>query len=242
MCGFSGLLTANRSHPQAAEWKSRFADAAQRIAHRGNDDSRFLNFQSVSLHHFRLAFQDLESGRQPMLSKDGATAITFNGEIYNHLELRKELEKKYGNLSWRTYSDTETILEGWLLDGTSFIDRLEGEFAFVISRTDGSEWMAARDYFGVKPLFLALADINTRIFSDARPSYTLHSSLVSFASEMKALPNKKAGIAMAHCDNLSVCSNRFVHRLKTLSSVLRVVEFLQQSNPTAMNRLLIELT
>ena len=192
MCGFSGLLTANRSHPQAAEWKSRFADAAQRIAHRGNDDSRFLNFQSVSLHHFRLAFQDLESGRQPMLSKDGATAITFNGEIYNHLELRKELEKKYGNLSWRTYSDTETILEGWLLDGTSFIDRLEGEFAFVISRTDGSEWMAARDYFGVKPLFLALADINTRIFSDARPSYTLHSSLVSFASEMKALPNKKS--------------------------------------------------
>lgn len=93
MCGFSGLLTANHSHPQSAGWKEHFASAARKIAHRGTDDERMISFNAVSLHHFRLAFQDVESGRQPMLSKDGRLAITFNGEIYNHLELRRGLEK-----------------------------------------------------------------------------------------------------------------------------------------------------
>lgn len=191
MCGFSGLVAANRSHPLAKEWSNRFADSARKISHRGQDDSRFVNFNSVSLHHFRLAFQDLESGRQPMLSRDGQYAITFNGEIYNHHELRSELNKKYGHLNWRTHSDTETILEGWIKEGANFFDKLEGEFVFVIVRTDGSEWHAARDHFGVKPLFFALADCNTRMFSQAQESYTFESGLISFASEIKALPAKK---------------------------------------------------
>lgn len=191
MCGFSGLLTANRNHSLASEWKEKFAEAAQRIAHRGNDEARLVQFADVSLHHFRLAFQDIESGRQPMLSADGRLAITFNGEIYNHFELRKILEKKHGKREWRTLSDTETIVEGWALEGNAFADQLEGEFAFVIVRTDGSECFAARDTFGVKPLFIALADCNTRMFSCARPIYQLQSPVIAFASEMKALPCKK---------------------------------------------------
>jgi asparagine synthase (glutamine-hydrolysing) len=191
MCGFSGLLVGNRSNPQSAEWESRFAEAAQKIAHRGTDDNRLIKYTSLLLNHFRLAFQDLESGRQPMLSRDGAHAITFNGEIYNHLELRKELENRHGEISWRTHSDTETLLEGWLREGAGFVDKLEGEFAFVVSRTDGSECFAARDHFGVKPLFFALAETNTRMFSDARATYTCTTPLLAFASEMKALPAKK---------------------------------------------------
>ncbi|MEN9529776.1 MAG: hypothetical protein RI932_1649 [Pseudomonadota bacterium] len=192
MCGFSGLLIGNSSHSQAAEWEARFAETAQKIAHRGTDDNRLLKFNSVMLNHFRLAFQDLESGRQPMLSRDGAHAITFNGEIYNHLELRTELESRHGSIDWRTHSDTETLLEGWLREGSGFIEKLEGEFALVISRTDGSECFAARDHFGVKPLFFALADINTRMFSDARGHYSCNTPILAFASEMKALPNKKS--------------------------------------------------
>lgn len=191
MCGFSGLIAANHSHPEAQGWKNHFAEAASRISHRGSDDARMVTFSSVHLHHFRLAFQDLEAGRQPMLSVDGKFAITFNGEIYNHHELRMQLARAHGEIDWRTTSDTETILRGWILEGDSFTDRLEGEFAFVIVRTDGSEFFAARDHFGVKPLFFALTDVNTRMFSDARGHYFVESGLLAFASEMKALPGKK---------------------------------------------------
>jgi asparagine synthase (glutamine-hydrolysing) len=191
MCGFSGLITANHTHPEAQGWKNHFAEAARKISHRGTDDARMVSFSSVSLHHFRLAFQDLEAGRQPMMSGDGKFAITFNGEIYNHHELREQLASTHGNIAWRTTSDTETILQGWLLEGDAFANKLEGEFAFVIVRTDGGEFFAARDHFGVKPLFFALADVNTRLFSDARTHYFVESGLVAFASEMKALPGKK---------------------------------------------------
>ncbi|NBW80913.1 hypothetical protein EBR21_04085 [bacterium] len=191
MCGFSGLITANHTHPEAPGWKAHFAEASRTIAHRGTDDARMVSFSSVSLHHFRLAFQDLEAGRQPMLSVDGKFAITFNGEIYNHHELRQQLSDTHGDINWRTESDTETILLGWILEGDSFADKLEGEFAFVIVRTDGSEFFAARDHFGVKPLFFALTDVNTRLFSDARAHYLIESGLIAFASEMKALPGRK---------------------------------------------------
>lgn len=192
MCGFSGLVVAQHSHAAADEWKSRFRAAAQKIAHRGTDDHRLIQFSSLFLHHFRLAFQDLEAGRQPMLSSDGSYAITFNGEVYNHLELRKSLEQKHQNIHWKTLSDTETILQGWLCEGEDFFDRLDGEFAFVISKSDGSEWIARRDFFGVKPLFFQFAEVNTRVFSIAKNSYNIESALVSFSSEIKGLPAKKS--------------------------------------------------
>ncbi|NBX17337.1 MAG: hypothetical protein EBR09_08225 [Proteobacteria bacterium] len=191
MCGFSGLLTADHKHPRAAERTGRFDATAERISHRGSDDARMVKFNGVALNHFRLAFQDIESGRQPMISGDGQWAILFNGEIYNHHDLRAKIEKKYGRTAWRTTGDTETILEGWLLQGDSFADELEGEFAFVIVRTNGSSFFAARDHFGVKPLFFSFEDLNTRRFSSASDVYAFESPLVGFASEMKALPMPK---------------------------------------------------
>lgn len=191
MCGFSGIIVADHSHTSASEWKSRFQTAAQKISHRGSDDNRLIQFRSLFLNHFRLAFQDLEAGRQPMLSADGTFAITFNGEVYNHFELRKTLDKKHNSIHWKTLSDTETILQGWLLEGDQFFDLLDGEFAFVITKTDGSEWIARRDFFGVKPLFFQFANVNTRQFSIAQKSYSTRSSLVSFSSEIKALPGRK---------------------------------------------------
>lgn len=192
MCGFSGLIIAENSYTEAREWKSRFQASATRISHRGNDDSRLIQFRSLFLHHFRLAFQDIEAGRQPMLSPDGRFAITFNGEIYNHFDLRSSLDKKHGALPWKTLSDTETILQGWLHEGESFFDELDGEFAFVITRTDGSEWIARRDFFGVKPLFFQFAETNTRMFAIAQKSYAPKSPLVAFSSEIKGLPGRKS--------------------------------------------------
>ncbi|MEY2988990.1 MAG: hypothetical protein RJB13_2511 [Pseudomonadota bacterium] len=191
MCGFSGLIVAEHSHEAASEWKSRFQTAAKKISHRGSDDNRLIQFRSLFLHHFRLAFQDLAAGRQPMLSSDGCFAITFNGEVYNHFELRKELDKRHNSIHWKTLSDTETILQGWLLEGESFFEQLEGEFAFIIAKTDGSEWIARRDHFGVKPLFFQFANVNTRAFSIAQKKYSTQSALVSFSSEIKGLPGKK---------------------------------------------------
>lgn len=191
MCGFSGLLTANHQNPKSSVWKNQFSAASQKIAHRGTDDARLIHFGSLSLHHFRLAFQDIEAGRQPMMSNDGQWAITFNGEIYNHLALRRRLEDVHGPRAWRTHSDTETLLQGWLLEGETFVDSLEGEFAFVICRSDASTFFAARDNFGVKPLFLSLSGVNTRQFAIARSDYQIESDLIAFASEMKALPGEK---------------------------------------------------
>lgn len=191
MCGFSGLIIAHHAHSAAANWKSRFQAAAQRIAHRGSDDNRQIQFHSTYLNHFRLAFQDLESGRQPMLSANGQYAITFNGEIYNHFELREKLNKRVGDIHWKTLSDTETILLGWLHEGESFFQSLEGEFAFVIVKTDGSEWIACRDFYGVKPLFFQLAETNTRPFSIAQKKYAIKAPVVSFSSEMKGLAGEK---------------------------------------------------
>ncbi len=191
MCGFSGIFFCNESyrdqHPQGIDG---FRRAADRVAHRGDTDHRELLLSKIWLSHYRLAFQDVESGVQPMLSSDGKHVIVFNGEVYNHLALRNEIAAQSG-IAFKTRSDTETIIEGWKAFGEAFFERLEGEYAFVISSIDGDMLLAHRDRFGVKPLFLYCDRTDTQAFAVFQHSYDFTCSRIEFSSEIKGLASDK---------------------------------------------------
>jgi len=192
MCGFAGLLFANNQiKDQFSPGLSGFRHAASRIANRGDTDHQELINNTMWLSHYRLAFQDVSSGIQPMQSQDGLHVIIFNGELYNHLELRTQISKKTG-YQFKTRSDTETILQGWKVFGTQFFNQFDGEYAFVIVNLDGSGLIAHRDHFGVKPLFFSLADVNNRIFENYSSKYKFSVPRLEFASEIKGLASKKS--------------------------------------------------
>ncbi|MBK9593256.1 MAG: asparagine synthase (glutamine-hydrolyzing) [Crocinitomicaceae bacterium] len=141
------------------------------LIHRGPDgEGVWLNAtENVGLGHRRLAITDLSSlGHQPMISQDGRYVITFNGEIYNYIELREKL-KKEGHF-FRTENDTEVLLKLFQLKGPDCLQELDGMFAFAIWDNEASELFCARDRFGEKPFY-----------------YYHSEKAFYFASEMKAL-------------------------------------------------------
>ena len=192
MCGFSGIVfsseTPRNTFPNGIEG---FRRAADRVAHRGDTEHHELFLERIWLSHYRLAFQDVTSGAQPMLSGDGLHVIVFNGEVYNHLRLRADVTRQTG-VSFRTRSDTETILEGWKAFGPAFFDHLEGEYAFVILSVDGHEVTAHRDRFGVKPLFLFCDGVDTGAFARFSDSYSFDCTRIEFSSEVKGLCSPKS--------------------------------------------------
>ncbi|HXR94335.1 MAG TPA: asparagine synthetase B, partial [Rhizomicrobium sp.] len=100
----------------------------------------------------RLRIVDAAGGAQPVASFDRRLLISFNGEIYNHAELRRELEQS--GIAFRTKSDTEVLVNALQIWGASALKRLKGMYAFVVVDTETGEFLAARDPFGVKPLYL----------------------------------------------------------------------------------------
>src|SRR5215813_2545268 len=126
------------------------------VAHRGRDGSGWRVFETgvgpVALGHRRLSIIDLsDAALQPMSYADGRYWIVYNGEIYNYLELREELRAK-GHV-FRTQSDTEVLLAAFAHWGEAVLDRLVGMFAFVLWDCQTQIAFAARDHFGVKPLY-----------------------------------------------------------------------------------------
>lgn len=192
MCGFTGLIfSGTRIKEQFSPGLSDFRHAASRIASRGDTDYHEYINGNIWLSHYRLAFQDVDSGIQPMQSQDGKHIIVFNGEVYNHLQLRDQISNKTG-YQFRTRSDTETILQGWKVFGSDFFSRFDGEYAFVIVNLDGSGLVAHRDNFGVKPLFFRLADIDNRMFANHAAKYSFSASWLEFASEIKGLTSARS--------------------------------------------------
>ena len=160
MCGVVGLF-----HPLAPTVPDqamvrRMADA---IAHRGPDGDGFHVEPHLAFGHRRLAIVDLAGGAQPMETADGTAMITFNGEIYNHLALRAELEK--AGHRFRTRSDTESILVGWQHWGPGVVERLRGMFAFALWDRSKGELLVARDPLGEKPMHLAWLPDGTLAFA-----------------------------------------------------------------------------
>ena len=121
------------------------------IGHRGPDSQGCFEEQNIFLGHVRLSIQDLSDlGRQPMVDSSGRYVVIFNGEIYNHFEIRQKLSNKYNFLS---SSDTETLLYGYIEYGEEILKLLNGIFTFAIYDKIKKEVFIARDQFGVKPLY-----------------------------------------------------------------------------------------
>jgi asparagine synthase (glutamine-hydrolysing) len=152
MCGIAGIVNF-RGNPVELPELSRLTDL---LAHRGPDGAGnwFSAERNVALGHRRLAIIDPgPSGYQPMLSADGRYVITFNGEIYNFLELRRELEAQ--GAIFRTQSDTEVILAAWQTWQEGMLPRFNGMWALAIFDTHSKDLFLARDRFGIKPLLYA---------------------------------------------------------------------------------------
>ncbi|MFH9573833.1 asparagine synthase (glutamine-hydrolyzing) [Streptomyces sp. NPDC017454] len=165
MCGFVGFTDAGVGREDARATAEHMLAA---VAHRGPDGSDRLHRRGLTLAHCALTFTDPEHGTQPFVSASGATALVFNGEIYNHAELRAEL--RAAGVAPRTGSDTEVLVELYELWGTRMLDRLRGMFAFALHDARTGTTVLARDPMGKKPLY-----------------YTRVPDGIAFASELTAL-------------------------------------------------------
>lgn len=145
MCGISGSY----GFGAATEDITRRMNAA--LAHRGPDGEGVFHSGQSGLAHRRLSILDIEHGAQPMTTQDGRFTIVYNGEVYNYLELRAELEAR--GRSFRTDSDTEVLLQAHAEWGPAAYDRFNGMFAFAIHDAENDSLTLARDHFGIKPLY-----------------------------------------------------------------------------------------
>lgn len=164
MCGIAGFTWNDKVLVR------RMCD---KIIHRGPDDSGYYIDDDVSLGHRRLSIIDLETGHQPIHNEDGSIWIVYNGEIYNYIELRKNLEKK--GHKFYTNSDTEVIIHAYEEYGEKCMENFIGMFAFAIWDSNTKKLILARDFIGVKPLYYTLIDEN-----------------IMFASEIKAILENRA--------------------------------------------------
>jgi asparagine synthase (glutamine-hydrolysing) len=172
MCGICGIAFSTRSRRAVdAQELVRMRDT---MTHRGPDDFGIFNQGRVGLAHRRLSIIDVAGGHQPMHDDAGSLHIVYNGEIYNHAELRASLERR--GHRYRTRCDTETILRLYQEDGPGAVDQLRGMFAFAIWDSRREELFLARDRLGEKPLYYVQADDGS----------------LYFASEVKALLAAKA--------------------------------------------------
>lgn len=154
MCGIAGILHFDKERSVA---QNRLKAMRDSMAHRGPNGSRIYTEQEVGLVHLRLSIIDLsDSASQPFFSSDKRFAITFNGEIFNYLELRKELE--IDGVVFRTDSDTEVLLQLYKKLGKASLERLNGMFAFAVWDAQERSLFIARDRVGVKPLYYTLLD------------------------------------------------------------------------------------
>ncbi len=171
MCGIAGFFSTERDYiAQKNHCTKILEDMKEAIIPRGPDSNGILLYEKCGLAHTRLSIIDLKDGTQPMTRKIGGNpySIVYNGELYNTKELREDLQDK--GWKFQTTSDTEVILLSFLHEGSSFVKKLDGIFAFAIYDGRHQTLLLARDSFGIKPLF-----------------YTIKDGEILFASELKAL-------------------------------------------------------
>jgi asparagine synthase (glutamine-hydrolysing) len=166
VCGICGVVSLNGDLSSAV--RDSIEAMTTRLIHRGPDGGAFHRAPWYAFGHRRLAIIDRAGGDQPMANEDGSVWIIFNGEIYNHLELRRDLESR--GHRFRTHSDTEAIVHAYEEFGDSCVERLDGMFAFAIADEKARRVLLARDRLGKKPLFHATLG-----------------GVLHFASEIKAI-------------------------------------------------------
>ena len=162
------IVCAFNSHVNLTSMRPQLLEMSKKLRHRGPDWSGIYSEDNAILVHERLSIVDPVSGKQPLFSENLDKVLAVNGEIYNHLDLRKEFKDKY---NFKTQSDCEVILALYNKYGSSFMNKLNGIFAFTLYDAIKDEYLIARDHIGVVPLYLGW-DKNNTLF---------------VASEMKAL-------------------------------------------------------
>ena len=166
MCGIAGVMNRRAALPPPEIERLQLMAGA--LQHRGPDEFGVYRDDQVGLAHSRLSIIDLKTGQQPMTNERGTLWITFNGEIFNYVELRTELEAK--GHQFRSRSDTEVIVHGYEEWGADAFRRFNGQWAVGLWDSERRELVLARDPFGVRPLYV-----------------TQHDGRLLFASEVKAL-------------------------------------------------------
>ncbi|MCR4574018.1 MAG: asparagine synthase B [Lentisphaeria bacterium] len=148
MCGFVGIFDIGDG--KAAVLRKQLLQMSRKIRHRGPDWSGVFECPRALISHERLAIIDPLSGKQPLYSPDGRYVLAVNGEIYNHKELRRELE---GGYRFQTQSDCEVLLPLYIKYGADFLDKLKGIFAFALYDVQEDKFLIGRDPIGVIPLY-----------------------------------------------------------------------------------------
>ena len=151
MCGIAGIARATARPVSPAA----LAAMAEALAHRGPDGTGFHRTERVGLAHTRLSIVDPQGGAQPMAACGGRFVIVYNGEVYNHAGLRRELEGR--GHRFHTRCDTEAVLRGYAEWGEGVLERLNGQFAFAVHDARDGSLFLARDPFGVRPLYWTLS-------------------------------------------------------------------------------------
>src|SRR5690242_15701266 len=164
MCGIAGVVQPNGTFAD----RDVLCRMIGSVRHRGPDDCGIFTDHNVALAHARLSIIDLSGGHQPMQNADQSLSITFNGEIFNYLELREELIQRGHRFATR--SDTEVILHLYQEKGEDCVKEFNGQWAFAIWDSKNRKLFLSRDRLGVRPLF----------YSTCMGSFV-------FASEIKAL-------------------------------------------------------
>ncbi len=149
MCGISGLINFNGAPAE----RDVLRQMIRTLSYRGPDASAVYTDENVGLAHTRLSIIDVAGGHQPMSMDDGAVTITFNGEIFNYVELREDLARRGHRFA--TQSDTEVVLRSYLEKGEDCVYDLNGQWAFAIWDRRARTLFLSRDRFGVRPLFYA---------------------------------------------------------------------------------------
>ncbi len=150
MCGFAGFTGYLDNGSEV------LTNMMDKIVHRGPDSAGQYIDEKISMGFRRLSIIDLDNGSQPMFNEDKKIVITFNGEIYNHQELRQELIEK-GHI-FANNADTEVLIHAYEEYGEDMLCKLRGMFAFVIWDSEKEIVFAARDFFGIKPFYYTIAD------------------------------------------------------------------------------------
>ena len=197
MCGINGFTWYDKKIIQKMNYVTRL---------RGPDDEGTYLDQSVSLGHSRLAIIDLSpKGHQPMISRENSLVITYNGEIYNFQQIRRELEQ--AGVSFTSNSDTEVILEAYRKYGIDCLQQFNGMWAFCLYDIEKKKLILSRDRFGVKPLFYYI-DENNLIFSSMISSILAH--------PIPTAPNQRAVMEYLAFNLLHYSSHTFFENIYSL--------------------------
>ncbi len=164
MCGIAGIVNLSDAlAPPSRELLERMVRA---IHHRGPDEFGLFRDVRAALGHARLSIVDLASGQQPLANEDGTLHVVFNGEIFNHVELREELSA-LGH-TFRTRSDTEVIVHAWEAWGDACLARFNGQWAFALWDSTSGTLILARDRVGVRPLHIQQSGGRVRFASEVK--------------------------------------------------------------------------